>query len=90
MSAGMLHPTAADRAQVQAEARAGYLAELATKAAQAAAMAADDVRQAQRVACDMPGEAALELLLREAITDAMRLADRLALIAGFAATARHR
>lgn len=85
MSAGMLHPTAADRAQVQAEARAGYLAELATKAAQAAEMAADDVRQAQRAACDVQGADPIELLLREAFADARRLADRLKLLAGFAA-----
>ena len=64
---------------------AASLAELAAKAAQAAAMAAADVRDAQRAACDVPGAEPLEILLREAIADAVRLADRLALIAGFAA-----
>jgi len=84
MTAGMLHPTAAERARVQADARRDMLAEYALKAAQAAEMAAGDVREAQRIACDCAGAQALELLLREAIADARRLADRLALIAGFA------
>lgn len=72
-----------ERAAVQAQARADYLSELATKAAQAAAMTADDVRQAQRLACDVPGGQPLELLLREALADAVKLADRLALLASF-------
>lgn len=88
MSADKLRPTAADPAQVQAQAGADHLAELATKAAQAAAMAADDVREAHRAACNTPGEDALALLLQDAIGEARRLADRLALVAGFAGTNR--
>ncbi len=59
------------------------LSELATKAAQAASMAADDVREAHRCACHAPDSEAVALLLQDAIVDARRLADRLALIATF-------
>jgi hypothetical protein len=64
-------------------ARGDYFAELATKAAQAATMTAVDIRAAQLWACHEPGAEPIELLLREAIADAVRLADRLELIAAF-------
>jgi hypothetical protein len=57
------------------------LQENATKAAQAAAMLVSDVRQAHKAACADGGP--LELLLREAIEDAARLALRLGVIADF-------
>jgi hypothetical protein len=56
-----------------------YLYELCTKAAQAAQMAADDVRQAHSACGD--NERALEMLLIDAITDARKLSNRLAMIA---------
>lgn len=59
------------------------LQEATTKAAQAAEMLVSDIRAAHKATCAAGGP--LELLTREAIHDAVRLAQRLHEIAGFAA-----
>jgi hypothetical protein len=79
----MLHPTASERAAVQAEAKADYLEESAYSAAQTAALLVDALRTAQRAARNVERAKAVELLLREAIADAARPADRLTLVASF-------
>lgn len=60
-----------------------YLTEASEKAAQCAQMLASDVRQTHGAACVLGGP--MELLWREVIADTQRLADRLRLLADFAA-----
>jgi hypothetical protein len=60
------------------------LAEACTKAAQCANLTLSDVRAAHKAACADGGP--MELLLREAIVDAVNLAQRLEQLQGFAAS----
>lgn len=86
----MLHPTAADRAAVQAEAARDVLAEYIEQAAQSAKLTASAVRQAHKAAyADQPGAAALELLLFDVIGDAVKLMHRLEAVAACAASPRY-
>jgi hypothetical protein len=57
-----------------------HLAELCTKAAQTAQMTVSDLRQAHVAACD-DKESALEVLIRDAMRDAVALSTRLDTIA---------
>ena len=58
-----------------------YLDELVTKASQCSDLLLSDIREAHSVACQK--NYLMELLLREIITDAVRLKQRLADIDGF-------
>jgi hypothetical protein len=59
----------------------GFLDELVTKAAQCSDLLLSDIREAHSVACQK--NYLMELLLREILTDAVRLKQRLADIDGF-------
>jgi hypothetical protein len=58
-----------------------YLDELVTKATQCSDLLLSDIREAHSVACQK--NYLMELLLREIITDAVRLKQRLSDIDGF-------
>ena len=83
MNNSQLHSLPSNVATVQALARAGHLQEATSAAAQSAELTLSAVMQAHRASCDDGGP--MELLLREAIADTVRLRDRLVLIGMFAA-----
>lgn len=78
-----LYPLPSDMAAVQALAWAGHLQEVTSAAAQSADLTLSAIREAHKASCAAGGP--MELLLREALGDAVRLHQRLEIIASFAA-----
>ena len=83
MNNSQIHSLPSNVATVQALARAGHLQEATSAAAQSAELTLSAVREAHQASCADGG--AMELLLREALGDAVRLYQRLDLISSFSA-----